>query len=274
MKKVLITFDGMHFSNGAFDFARYMNECEPILLTGLFLPEVDYIGLWNYATASAGPFITPVMERESVEVVQANIERFEMLCTKHNIDYRVHNDFVDFALPELKKETRFADLAIVGSEMFYKNLGTKDPNEYLREALHLAECPIMLVPEKFDLPQSNILAYDGSKSSVFAIRQFAYLFPELTRNSTLLVTANEEGTKMLPEEQYIEELAGRHFPDLTLFKLELDPRKYFATWISEKKNAILVSGAFTRSSFSQLFRKSFVSDVIKDHKLPVFIAHR
>lgn len=274
MKKVLLTFDGVHFSEGGFQFAKYMNECEPILLTGVFLPQVDYAGLWSYATASVGPFISPIVEGEDAEAMEANIERFKMLCLKHNIDCRVHTGFFDFAIPELRKETRFADLAIIGSEIFYRNLGTRDPNEYLKEALHVAECPILLVPEKFDLPQSNILAYDGSRSSVFAIRQFAYLFPQLAKNSTLLLTANTEEQGTLPDETYIAELAGRHFPNLSMFRLELDPGKYFATWISEKKNAILVSGAFTRSSFSQLFRKSFVSDVIREHKLPVFIAHR
>ena len=39
-------------------------------------------------------------------------------------------------------------------------------------------------------------------------------------------------------------------------------------------NAILVSGSFGRSMFSEMFRKSFVSDVIAEHKLPVFIAHK
>jgi hypothetical protein len=57
-------------------------------------------------------------------------------------------------------------------------------------------------------------------------------------------------------------------------KLHLDPKDFFADWISNKKNAILVSGAFGRSSLSRVFKKSFVKDVIKEHKLPIFITHR
>ena len=213
------------------------------------------------------------MEEEESEAVQRNIERFERLCQKNNIVYRVHRDFFDFALPELKKETRFSDLAILSSESFYKNLGTGIPNEYLKEVLHSAECPVLVVPEKFNFPESNILAFDGSESSAYAIKQFAYLFPELSKNKTLLVYAAEE-EKELPQKIYIKELAGRHFPDLTLFALDINPKKYFASWIRDKKSAILVCGAYGRSSLSQLFKTSFVSDVIGDHQLPVFIAHR
>jgi hypothetical protein len=35
-----------------------------------------------------------------------------------------------------------------------------------------------------------------------------------------------------------------------------------------------VCGAFSRSMLSQFFRHSFVEDVIRNHKIPVFISHR
>jgi len=118
------------------------------------------------------------------------------------------------------------------------------------------------------------LAYDGSESSVYAIKQFAYLFPELCDNTTILVYAREKNGEEFPEEINIEELAARHFSDLTLLRLDADPRKYFSSWLMEHKKAILISGAFGRSEVSRLLRKSFVSDIISDHRLPVFIAHK
>ena len=273
MKKILLAFDGNHFSEGAFEFARSLNDIQPILLLGVFIPQVNYANLWSYANAASGPMLIPLMEDEDSEAVHNNIARFEKLCQRNNIEYRIHKDFFDFALPELRKETRFADVAILSSESFYSHLGTGLPNEYLKETLHSAECPVLVVPEKFDFPQSNILAFDGTESSVYAIKQFAYLFPEFANNKTLLVYADEE-EKDFPQRIYIEELAARHFRNLTLFKLDINPKKYFASWINEKNSAILVSGAYGRSSVSQLFKRSFVSDVISDHRLPVFITHR
>lgn len=273
MKKILLASDGIHFSEGAFEFARRLNEMEPVLLTGVFLPQAQLANLWSYADGMNGPLFVPLVESGEESIKQENIDRFEQLCVHNNIDYRIHKDYYDFALPELKKETRFADLLILGSEKFYENMGTDKPNEYLRDVLHGVECPVLLVPETFSFPESIILAYDGSDSSVYAIKQFAYLFPEFCNRETLLVYTDEKEKKDFPDRILMEELTARHFPNLTFFKLTLDPKKYFATWIMEKKGALLVSGSYGRSGLSELFRKSFVNEVISDHQLPVFITH-
>lgn len=273
MKKILIAFDGTQFSEGAFEFARNLNELQPILLVGAFIPQVSYANLWSYAGAMAGPSFVPLLEAEDTETVHRNIAHFEDLCRKNGIAYKVHKDFYDFALPELKRETRFADLLIISSEKFYENLAGEDPSEYMKDALHASECPVIVVPEHFDFPSRNILAYDGSDSSVFAIKQFAYLFPELKTNESMLVYSNDKEAK-LPYEGYIEELASQHYRDLSIMKLDTQPKKEFHKWICENTNAILVCGSYGRSFFSQIMRKSFVSEIIAEHKLPVFITHK
>ncbi|MFI5185128.1 MAG: universal stress protein [Chitinophagales bacterium] len=274
MKKILLAFDGTNFSEGAFEFAKRMNEQSPILVVGVFLPQINYANVWSYAEGVAGSLFIPLLEKEDTIAVQKNIAEFESLCQKNNMEYRTHRNFSDFALPMLKKETRFADLLIIGSESFYENLGINQPNESLKDTLHDSECPVLVVPEIFEFPESNILTYNGTDDSVYAIRQFTYLFPELCKNKTLLVYAKEEHEKEFPDVVYIEELAARHFPDLTLFRLPANPKQFFHKWASEKKASVLISGAFNRSIFSHMFKKSFVADVIRDHKLPVFVAHR
>jgi hypothetical protein len=131
-----------------------------------------------------------------------------------------------------------------------------------------------VVPETFSFPENNILTYDGKGQSVYAIKQFAYLFPELTRNETLLVYATEKDIDELPNEANINELVSSHYEKPTLSKLEARSKREFAAWFEGKKASILVSGAFGGSEFSRLFHKSFVADVIRDHRMPVFIAHK
>jgi len=252
-----------------------MNEAEPILLTGVFLPQIDYANLWSYSAGSIGGAVfIPLVEDVNQTAMAKTLQHFEHLCITNNIDYRIHKDFKEFALTELKKETSFADLLILGSESFYENVSTGEPNEYMQETLHKAKCPVIIVPEVFDFPENNILAYDGTDASVYAIKQFAYLFPALANKKTLLVYSNENTGTAIPENSNIEELAARHFTDLSISKLNIEPRKFFASWYSQKKAAILVSGSFGRSSVSRMFKKSFINDIIKEHKLPVFITHR
>lgn len=272
MKKILLAFDGTNFSEGAFEFARRINEKDTILLTGVFLPLVSYFSLRSYAFNEGGPPM-PLIEEQQFAGVKKNIERFKTRCQNNNIEYRVHEDFDDFALPELKKETRFADLVILGSESFYNTVGIGKPNEFLEDVLHGAQCPIVVIPEKYGFPENNILAYDGSDSSIYAIKQFAYLFPELCTNDTLLIHL-EDGEQPIPDLAYIEELASRHYPNLTILKLELPSAQYFSLWANERKNAMLICGAYGRTSLSQMFKRSFVADIIKDQKLPIFMVHR
>lgn len=272
MKKIILAFDGTHFSNGAFEFAKHLNEKNKILLTGAFLPQVNYANLWSYADSMSSPIFIPLVEGEETIAVAKNIEKFESLCKRNDIEYRVHKDFSDFALPGLKKETRFADLLILGSESFYENLGTNEPNEYLKDALKNVECPVIVVPEDFIIPKQNIIAYDGSEMSVYSIKQFAYLLPEFTTNKTILAYANEVD-EQIPDQLYVEELAARHFPDLTITKLDFSAKKYFNTWMGDKKNTLLISGSFGKSGIKSLFHKSFITETIKEHKTPIFIAH-
>lgn len=274
MKKVVLAFGGTRFSESAFQFARRLNALEPILLVGVFLPDVVYADIYSLGSGLPASYLSPVMDAGETKVLRSNINHFEQLCVRNNIAYRVHEELDSLAQPELKRETRFADLLLVSNEKFYDKLLFNNANPSMTEMLHAAECPVVVVPEKGSFPECNILAYDGSEDSVFAIRQFAYLFPELCGHETLLVYAKEETSPGFPDESNMEELVTQHFKDLSLLKLHLNPRKQFTAWLRERKNVILVGGSYGRSSASEVFRKSFMAEVVAEHRIPVFIAHR
>ena len=193
---------------------------------------------------------------------------------KNGIDYRIHKDDELFALEELIVETRFADLLIISGESFYSNLGEKQPNDYMQRVLHKSECPVLIVPEEYKTIDNIIPAYDGTESAVYAVKQFAYLFPGLCDKETTLLYANNKEDD-LPECDRMSELAARHYTNLSLQKLEIpEPRKFFHKWISESKGSLPVSGSFARSGFSESIKKSFIYETIAGHKLPIFIAHK
>ncbi|MBL0337467.1 MAG: universal stress protein [Chitinophagaceae bacterium] len=273
MKKVLIVFEGPGFSAGAASFAFQLNEIQPLLLTGIFLPHEQMARIWNEAVATGDKYYFPLLESAESELVQRNTERFRKLCEKHHIEYRIHNDFSDLIIPELKKESRFADLLILGSNEFYTQHDPAVPNEYLIESLHTMECPVLVVPEKFDFPENIILAYDGSGESVYAIKQFASLFSELASLETTLVYAYDKEPGF-PDQIQIEELAARHFEKLTFTSLDNRSENLFVNWLAEKKSALLVCGSYGRSGVSRLFRKSFARDIISELAIPVFVAHK
>jgi nucleotide-binding universal stress UspA family protein len=272
MKKILLAFDGTTFSEGAFAFAKWMNEKEKILLTGAFLPQVALANLWSMSGgAMNGPVYIPLVEEEDVAQIAHNMTRFKDLCEENGIAFTIHKDFNGFAVQELVAESRFADMLILSSEKFYESSG--QAIDFLEDALHGVECPVIVVPEQFDLPTNIILAYDGEQSSVFAAKQFTWLFPDLCKLPSLLAYAGKDDNGHMPAEKNMEEWAGTHFSELTMAKLDEDGRKYFTDWFRDKKNTLLVTGSFGRSAISRVLRKSFTSDIIALHSTPVFIAH-
>ena len=271
MKKIILALDGNHLSEGAFKFVTQLNKYEPVLLTGVFLPVVDYAELLYSLGGLGGPLYFQDAELEDTRNIQKNIDRFKDLCLEYGLEYRVHPDLDRHVISEIKQESRYADLLVIASELFYENLGDDSHEQYVENALHKSECPVVLIPEHYHAPDNITLAYDGSESSVYAIKQFAYLFPEFKHLKTLLVYA---GTKDIPGIAEIEELAARHFVNLTVCKLEIDPKKYFNTWLEDNGNTMLVSGAYSRSALSEVLSSSFISKTIRDHKVPIFVAHK
>lgn len=277
MNKIVLLSDIEKLPKGAFDFARMLNEQQPVLLTGVFLPKVDY---WNtllyYSFGAASPLLYYTPEGSETLTDRTVINEFEQLCQRNGIEYRVHNYNENFedVKRNIKLESRFADLLLFSSDTFYQDLSAEMYNEYAEDTMHHAECPIVIVPETFIAPDNIILAYDGSAASVFAIKQFAALLPEFTKLETTLVYVNPAEKHGFPEMDFIEELAERHFSNLNFLKLEIEPEKYFSTWISDRKNTMLVTGAKSRGGLSELFHKSFIGSLMKENMLPIFMAHR
>jgi len=272
MKKIALAFEGNHFPEETLHLVRKLNEISPVWLTAVFVPEVDYSALWSMDGGLAGAVFVPEVQDED-EIIAKNGARLEDFCRAHAIRLSIHKERLDFSLRLIQKESRFSDLMVLSSQHFFDNIDTRQPNTYMKEVLHKTECPVLLLPETFDLPENIILAYDGTPSSVYAIRQFAYLFPEFSGRPTTLVYLSGSQEPQLPDQREIEELTSNHFSDLHMAKLQIDPREFFSDWMSRRGKAWLVAGAYGRSEISQLFGKSFISGLIRDHRVPVFIAH-
>jgi hypothetical protein len=272
MKKIALAFDGLHFPEGAFAFIRYLHALRPLMVTGSFVPLIDFAHMWSYASGTSGSLTIPLVEDEHAEKVNHNIQDFKNRCINSDIPYQVHKNFYGLAVQELVGETRFSDVLLLGMDAFYQNLGD-EMNDYFKEILHKSECPVMVYPNEFEAPKSLVLAYDGSSSSVGAIKQFAYLFSELKALPTVLLYVAGKEEESIPDDSQVEDLVGMHYPNFKVQRLVVQ-RDDFTHWLEGKEQSILVSGAYGRSYVSQLFKKSFVRDILVSHQLPVFIAHK
>lgn len=156
MKKILIAFDNTNYSEGAMQFIADLHKLTPVSVTGVFLPQIDYSAMWSAEAGSfSGPLFVPLAEEVQTEAIRETIIRFEQFCMKHNMKHIVHKDFFDFTLNELQLETRFADLLVIGSELFYADKRTNHISDFLQGILNRSECPAMLIPEGATFPETG-----------------------------------------------------------------------------------------------------------------------
>lgn len=275
MKKILLVYDGTMYVPGLLDFAIELHKLTPVSVTGVFLSPMDFSALWSFPVVP-GTSASYVSGPEEVEaaggLMDKAIRDFELRCNMHGILYTVRSNTDGLVFEAIQKESRFADLMIISSEHFYKQFG-EQPNEYLREILRNSECGVLLLPDQCKFPQKILLAYDGSESSVFAIKQFAYLFPNFSKRRTVLVYAGDK-VKDVPDQVMISELVLRHYPDMEMQLIHIEERDDLVQWLNNQQDALIVAGSFGRSAFSQLFKKSFLTQLISDQHLPMFISHK
>ncbi|HUB61809.1 MAG TPA: hypothetical protein VL978_13940 [Puia sp.] len=272
MKRILFVGAGKAFPQGAFRFLQSLPDEGKVSVTGLFFRTIDYE---TFNVVSQIPVAAPYVrlrERE-LEELQANKAVFARKCCDSHLKFEVHPNDESWDSHLFARESRFSDLVVLSAEQFYGEVDPSQPNLFLREALHAAECPVMIVPENYSEPEHLFIAYDGSRDSLHAIKQLAYLFPGYTDLPTEIVYVKEDNSTEMPDKALLEEYTRHHFPSLNLARLHFKAARYFADWIGEKKNVLLVSGSFGRSSFSYMARESFSKHVLHDHKMPVFIAH-
>lgn len=272
MKKIILACDGKNFPNAAFDFANQLNQSEQLLLTGVFLHPVNFEDfLPNGFVSFNGPLVK-FMEDEKV-AYKKMIRHFEDICQRNGIEYRVHEESMNWNIDDISKETRFADMMIMSEELFCNDINLIEPNSFMLQTFRKAECAVLCIPEKQTVIDKIVFAYNGKKDCMFALKQFCFLLPELTSKEIKIVYINEDKNDSIPDFDYLEEYAARHFKTLDFEKLEFHENKNFTTWALNAGNILLVTGSFGRSGLSTIFKKSFLEDIITEHRIPVFVAH-
>lgn len=271
MLKLIIALDGQHFSESTLRMAKWLNAKDKLLVTGIFLNPIDYREIIGFSDMGIVSPVFPVTVAVDEGITQLTMKKFETYCIQNQLAFAMHKDTGLFALDELLMETRFADCLLISSELFYENLDKEQPNEYLRKILHQSECPVILVPEEYEEPKNIVISYDGKGSSVFALKQFAYLFPKCTKMGTKLFNVTEDKDQKM-HQGLLQELAERHYEPFNVEQIPQNP-SIFQQWLDENHHYFLITGAYSRGELSLLFKKSFITNIIRAQKVPIFVAH-
>ena len=277
MKKILAAFEGTKYSEGASKYAIELAKAINAMLVGVFIQDMRYLN-FTYAYAWDQPFVDfssiETSQKEEKEKIDLNIQLFHTACNEKGIHHKVHLD-KGVPLQELLNESSFADFIIIDSQTSFFSFGDKSPSPFLQDFLSDSHCPVLIVPHHYSFFDKVVLCYDGSPSSVYAIKQFSYLFPELEDLRTTVVTVNEKSTNHVKEGWNFKDLVRAHYNEADYEVLKGDAEQELINYLKVNgDNAIVVMGAYGRNAISRMFHQSLSNRVIQELKVPVFITHQ
>lgn len=273
MEKIVLIADSRRLDDSLIDFGCYLAKLTQSKLMAILL---DNSGIELRIAKTYSRLVASENQEEETTVVMDHDQSmlyFMEACRKKSVMAEVH---VENGSPSeaVLFESRFADLVIVSPTLSF--LGDADdlPSSFVKRLLSKSECPVMLAPDTFRKVEEIVFCYDGSASSLFAIKQFTYLFPQY---HAMKVKVLEVGSRSELEEdegqtRTISWLKA-HYSHVDFQILEGESKDELFTYFLNKKDLFIVMGAFGRSLLSNLFRKSASELVIKTIDLPLFIAH-
>jgi hypothetical protein len=273
MEKIILLTDAQQIETSTVDFGCYLAKLTQSELVGVLLKDPLYK---NKVPEYQGIFNSGKLQTSAKETVLETKDptlHFMEATRKHQIRSEA---FVDEGTPEVISlyESRFADLVVLAPDLSFTGGTEGIPSSFVRYMLFKSECPIVLAPRTFNNISQIVFCYDGSPSSLFAIKQFTYLFPQY-KNVPIIVLVIRSSTVVDKEEKYDRLLAWltAHYEQLELRFLYGDVREELFPFFLNKKDTFIVMGAFGRNLISYMARKSVSEKVIKIIDLPLFISH-
>lgn len=278
MKKILVAFDGSYYSIAALQYAIQFAKPEQAVVAGIFLEDIT--AYHQFSPIFKSPDMIGLAEEvihdikaEQKQTVEENIAKFKNTCIKEGINYEIDHE-AGIPSMQLIEETIYADMVIIGSVTYFSNISYTSDHKLVSDLLAKSHSPVLVVPEK-DYPiHSIIMAYDGSPSSAFAIKQFIYLFPNLlnTCKSTLLSVV-ENDDDHVEGEQRLYALISLHSKNTERDIITGKPADEILHYAKLSDNSLIVMGAFGRGAFSKFFKSSLGKKVVSARSVPVFVAH-
>lgn len=278
MKKILLALDAAHMDTEVLHFACNIATLTHSTLTGYFISiyneEEEVVNM-----AFGMPYVETIVAKDLPgyatlqEKKEENIRLFEKTCAVKGVRSQVQDHPTKYPAQTIIEESRFADLIILQATTGFEAGLEKAPTGFSKEVLAAAECPVIVAPQNITDIDEIIFAYDGSRSAVFAIKQFSYLFPELADKKIIVLQVNDDEVLPVTEREKLGRLLRMHYSSIGFQVLQGKPTDELFNYLLDKQNTLVVMGAYGRSWLSGLFKPATAGLLLKTINLPFFITH-
>ena len=278
MHKFIAAIDGLKYSDSTTGYAVQLAKAAGATLAGVFLEDKAYHSYKIYELLDDDGHVSETrratLEEKDISARAMAVKHFEKACRREGINFIIHHD-EKRAIHELLHESLYADLLIIDKKETLTHYDEKVPTNFVHHLLERVSCPVLVVPSVYTPFEKLVLLYDGGPSSVYAIKMFSYMFPQVKALPTEVITVQEHGDKTgLPDSRLMKEFMRRHFPLAGYTLLKGMPDIAITQHLTrQKQRAIVVAGAYQRSNVSRWFKASLGDTLLQELDAPLFIAH-
>ena len=283
MKKIILLFDTTNLKSETMDFVAAIAKPGKSKIFGVMLEHHDLDTIPSVKTMGGQIYVEEITEDQAEheikkDLAEKNIRLFKDGCALREVSAQVHK-YGGNVIENVIEESRYADLIILGPSTTFNN-DKSTPSKFTLELLTKSECPILIAPGYFEQPNEVVFAYDGSKSSMFALKQFYYLLPQFADEKLVVLHVSDfdKSSRIDKREQQIfNEWLEMKFSNIFYEELTGAARDALFTYFFEQENyfnKMLVTGAYGRSILSSFFKPSTADLLLKAVDIPMFITHR
>ncbi|HTI07852.1 MAG TPA: universal stress protein [Puia sp.] len=274
MEKILLAIDGQNMDENAVNFAAYLAQLTQSKLTAIFLQ--DLVRQEEFILQSGEEAVDVILVRDdadeevSSELRDENILLFRELVRNAGVPASV---YLDKGVParDIIDESRFADLLVIDAATSFSAMYEGPPTRFVKDILQEAGCPVVIAPATFEDIENIIFCYDGGKSSIFAMKQFSYLFHELRHKRAKVIDLSLGG--VTEDKARITEWIKCHYQDVEWIATEPEAAGALFNYLLRKKNDFVVMGAYGRGLLDSFFEKDPEEGTTRTTSLPIFVTH-
>ncbi|GEP93601.1 hypothetical protein SAMN05660909_05512 [Chitinophaga terrae (ex Kim and Jung 2007)] len=276
MEKILFISDAVSMSRECLNFSCYLGNLTHSKVTGVFLENLDSElrsseDLAEIAVCAPTPGASPDEQKRKYR--EENISLFRNICESNGVNCEIHKN-KGIPANEVIKESKYADLLVIDSTTSFSWKSESNPTSFVKEILERAECPVVIAPTTFQGIDEIVFTYNGSMSSMFAIKQFTYLLPAFNENKVTVLSVVKPGERLKGDEQMLQEWLNIHYESADLLIIEdTNIRTGLLGELLTRENAFVVMGAYGRSLLSNRVIPNPAEPVIKLISQPIFISH-
>lgn len=276
MKKIVALIDAAHFREEQLDVFQYISRVLKGKLVIVFLENEAGPILYapDFREGISPATYTEVLEtdKEIKDKIKRNITSLKEACIEKDIWFHFHED-KGLPAEEAILESRFADIVIMNRDISFALLYDSDPTLFVKNVLAGAQCPVLIVPDNMKEIKEVFFAYNGSFSSMFAIKQFTQLFAVFTERKATVVYIAENNTPAMPHEKLLKEYLNMYYDSIEFITLAGEPDTAIKELLNNRKDCIITFGAYGRSNLSRFFKRSKADNILRELDTPIFITH-